>query len=290
MTESARTNQSSTDALHKERKAVPVFVPLPLKLLQVLRLAHALMESSYRVRVLESERGKLEHLRRYFELDYELGAEEGSRPLNDVHVSHEKPWTQIGDLGRALIFPHGMFDYCRHLWGERPIRFAFIGHVTPARQRVLEAWFRQVNPDFRIGNSSLKKLWERITGGSKASASNGPSAELVCRSSDAGRQFPGKAWDDDYFRTLARAQFVICPNGDFVWTYRFFEAILCGAIPVVEERCSLYEGFFFYTMNERTSDFKWSEQVAGDNLKLAQERLTVPLDELDREIAAMLKR
>jgi hypothetical protein len=37
-----------------------------------------------------------------------------------------------------------------------------------------------------------------------------------------------KAWHDDYSTEMSRAEFVIRPNGKFVWTYRFFEAILCG--------------------------------------------------------------
>ena len=37
-----------------------------------------------------------------------------------------------------------------------------------------------------------------------------------------------------YWDMMQRAKYVLCPDGDFVWTYRFFEAVACGAIPIIE--------------------------------------------------------
>lgn len=64
------------------------------------------------------------------------------------------------------------------------------------------------------------------------------------------RIFPVKAWDQEYFNQLLESKFVFCPDGDFVWTYRFFESIICGAIPVVENHCVPYNGFKYLTLEQ----------------------------------------
>lgn len=37
--------------------------------------------------------------------------------------------------------------------------------------------------------------------------------------------FQKKSWDTEYYDILSQSKFVICPSGDFIWSYRFFEAI-----------------------------------------------------------------
>jgi hypothetical protein len=38
-----------------------------------------------------------------------------------------------------------------------------------------------------------------------------------------------------FFRVLRRSRFALCPAGDAPWSNRFFEAAMCGAIPIVED-------------------------------------------------------
>ena len=104
-------------------------------------------------------------------------------------------------------------------------------------------------------------------------------------SSRRGRSYPGKAWDDDYFRLLGRSRFVLCPPGDFVWTYRFFEAVLCGAIPVVEQPSDQYDGFAYHAMTEAPTSLDYDPEVARANHRLAVQRLTVPPSELREAVS-----
>ena len=41
-----------------------------------------------------------------------------------------------------------------------------------------------------------------------------------------------------YYDPLQSTRFALAPDGDFPWTYRFLEAIMCGAIPVVGPRAN----------------------------------------------------
>lgn len=106
--------------------------------------------------------------------------------------------------------------------------------------------------------------------------------------SGKGRVLPGKAWDENYFKMLTQSRFVLCPVGDCVWTYRFFESAMCGAIPIVEASCASYQGFRYFTMEDDISTLKWSAEIAEYNFNLCRERLTVPRELLNAEIGRII--
>jgi hypothetical protein len=53
---------------------------------------------------------------------------------------------------------------------------------------------------------------------------------------------------EEYYAKLCDARFGIAPTGDCPWSYRFFESIMCWAIPVLsdDEKDIFSEPFFFY--------------------------------------------
>jgi hypothetical protein len=266
---------------------------VPYRLLQGVRLVHALMESDYRVHIPAEHADKFSRLQEVFGVDFTLGVA-GVSELPGVIVSHREPLTAIGSLQRALIFPRAVVRHCRGLWpDERTVRFSFAGLVTEKRRAVLDAWVRRTLPRSRvkIGN---RTVFDRVASrvrralGAAADPVGSPAGELVLWSSNRGRQFPGKSWDEEYYALLARSQFVLCPSGDHVWSYRFFESALCGAIPIVEQPCPAYEGFTYRTMDESLADVRWNLQDAQHNFALCEARLTVPVDELNAEIASLL--
>ena len=81
---------------------------------------------------------------------------------------------------------------------------------------------------------------------------------------------------------------MLCPDGDFTWSYRFVEAIFCGAIPVVERDCELFEGFHSRRFEEPAGDLVWEQTVAEENYQRAVARFTIPLEELDAELARLV--
>ena len=66
-----------------------------------------------------------------------------------------------------------------------------------------------------------------------------------------GRDIKTKVKDEEYFNLMSKAKFVLCPNGDFIWTYRFFEAILFQAIPIIEDYSELYKDYKFYKYGDK---------------------------------------
>jgi hypothetical protein len=183
------------------------------------------------------------------------------------------------------------------MWSEqRDISFLFSGLVTPARQDFLNAWLRSQRSAYRLPSppwSMMNRLRRKILGtkfSTQYTDNISIRGELFhIASNNRGRDFPLKAWDDEYFRTMARAKFVLCPHGDYAWTYRFFEATMCGAIPLVEERCALYESFRFRDINTPTRDLTWSRDDAEHNFSVCLDLLTLPTPLLEREVQQLLR-
>lgn len=43
-------------------------------------------------------------------------------------------------------------------------------------------------------------------------------------------------FDQRYYELMCQSQFALCPAGDRLWSMRFYEALMCNAIPILENR------------------------------------------------------
>jgi hypothetical protein len=279
-------------APHDESDAAraAIALDLPWQFIQALRLAHAIMESEFEVHVPETEANKFAYLRRFFDVEYHLGtAGVASLPqLSLVHRARD-PVTAVGAVRRPLIFPHTIVRYCRERWAPyRNHRFSFAGNLPPARRAALERWSANAGGRaLRFRRSPWQRGLARLIPGYQEHYRQRRTG-LTVWPTRRGREWPVKAWDDRYFDVLCRSEFVICPNGDYIWTYRFFEATLCGAIPVVEESCGSYAGFEYHHMSDDPRALRWSPEVAERNYARCVALLTVPPEELNRELRRLL--
>lgn len=143
-----------------------------------------------------------------------------------VQIIHsENVKTIVGSEEYLLLFPKFLLDY----ESEKDIEILFVGYMTERRFNFLSLF---------------------------------DNAKII--QSNNGRDDQKKVKDEDYFIQMSRAKFVLCPNGDFVWTYRFFESIIFKAIPIVEQKSPVFEGFEFYT---KESDLVYDEDIVNRNFE-----------------------
>jgi hypothetical protein len=133
--------------------------------------------------------------------------------------------TYIGDRKYTLVFPKFLLNYDN----DKTIKFIFIGLLNNKRSKFLHKF---------------------------------PNALII--DSDRGRRKEVKRRDESYFNLMSKSKFVLCPNGDFVWTYRFFEAIIFKAIPIIQNFHSLYNDYKFYTLN---NNFIYDIEMVKFNLE-----------------------
>ena len=266
---------------------------MTFSLIQEIRLIHALAESDFLINVPEKEAYKFLRLNEKFGL--QLGcSNEGYHSKNLLKVSHPEPLTSIGSLSRPLIFPHVLTEYCHSLWStKRKYRYSFVGLITPKRKCLMNNWIkenitpRDVNVSYQ-GSLRFKirqKLYSLVGLDDTQKIQAG---DLLLWFSMKGRRFPIKAWDEEYFNILGNSQYVLCPSGDCDWSYRFFEAILCGAMPIVEKNCPCYEGFRFISFEDKVKTLSWSKEDADYNYRLCCERITLPKIALNNELNRLM--
>lgn len=149
-----------------------------------------------------------------------------------VRIVHaEDVKTFIDDKEYKLIFPKFIMNYDK----EKTIDMIFVGLLTQKRKAFLD--------NFK---------------------------DAVIINSTNGRKQDTKTKDDEYFKLLSKSKFALCPNGDFVWTYRFFEAVLCECIPIVEEDCKLYDGYKYYKVGD---DYSYNKNWIEHNLNKIKEMM-----------------
>lgn len=257
-----------------------------ISLIQELRAIHALSEAGIKINIDKLDEHKFKPLHNYFNMAYNIGFKDGLDSCKILFIDHSKPSTSIfSAVTKPLIFPSVLPAYLKEKWPDRrKYKFGFSGFLTPKRENVIESWLLNTfHQSYNLKDEHLKlkikrKLFFTLNIQKPVVKKFG---KLFIYSSHKGRVFPEKSWDPYYYHFLLKAKFILCPSGVHVWTYRFFEAILCGAIPIVETKSSIYQGFKYYTMDENLDNIEWSKQIAEYNYKLCVQRITLSGEELE---------
>lgn len=246
---------------------------LGLNTLQEIRIIHALMESDFKIYLSESQLWKFNKIIKDFNLEVESNYSNCS--LLPITFSHKEPFVKIGNIIKPLLFSKGMFNFCKNLWNnDKEYYIGFLGLLTEKRIIALK----------NICNKFSIQLNDKIS----SNYIETDYGKIFISQSNKGRKFPEKSWDEDYLKLLSKCKFVFCPDGDFAWTYRFFESIMCGAIPIVESNIPLYDKFIFYNINQSIEEYKWSEEIILYNFKQCKDLLTIDKDILNKEISKIL--
>lgn len=140
-------------------------------------------------------------------------------------VHAETPKTIVNGKDYGLLFPKRIFQS-----KPKDIEMLFVGKHTPQREAFMSKF---------------------------------PEATIIY--TDRGRDDSIKGRDQEYWDLMSRAKYVLCPDGDFVWTYRFFEAVACGAIPVTNSRHWMYHTFWHVNNLADYAHMNWSDNIVSIN-------------------------
>jgi len=259
------------------------YLDFDINKIQEIRLLQALSETEHIVIVPKEQDFKFAPLKVKFGMVYTVSNTFNpiALPLSKlIKIDHELPKTTLANITCPLIFPKEIVSYLFENWSlNRVYKFSFSGLITPLRHNVIQQWLTEglkSNKKLNYNSKSIKnKVLNRIRSVFNTQVSFYKYDDLYILNSFKGRIFPDKSWDESYYTFLLKSKFILCPSGDFVWSYRFFEAILCGAIPVVEEYCAVYEGFRVRYLKEDATLFDYSEEDAVYNYNLCVSRITI---------------
>lgn len=267
-------------------------VDIDIELIQVIRIIQALSELDIRISIPVNEKYKFFPLLKKFNFNFSQFDHDGIMLSHILDMNHEEPYVKIGNIVRPLLFPHEITKYCYNIWKkQRRYKYIFIGLLTHKRKQVISEWIEknQINCK-QLNNLPYSNLIGLLINKFQQFFNTFSCREyfknnLFLVSSVKGRSFPDKSWDEEYYKYLSSSKFVLCPNGDFVWSYRFFEAILCGAIPIIEEFAHPYSGFIYKTINDDVNNFFWNREDALYNYNLCVEKITIDKDHFLNDFA-----
>lgn len=210
-----------------------------VNLIQQIRLLHSISDYGYEILMDKSNFDKLLPLYKKFNLNFSIGRNEEYINLSDViSINHSKPETSFNGQVKRLIFAPSLIDFCKNLWlDERSDKIFFNGLITPSRKKSMDIVKNMYGNDIEFNDSKN------------------------------GRTFPLKSFDEEYFIRMSKYKFIFCPNGDFVWSYRFIETVMCGGIPIVETKCDLFDGFRYYTLNESNEKLIYDINIVNHNIQ-----------------------
>lgn len=164
--------------------------------------------------------------------------------------SHREAGTAEIDIPRHRSHP--AFIYTQRLLSTESIRLDTTNHeiltlVAPyilikkteqARQWLLK--FAQEN----FTSRSYFKVTDKKATQNKPNSSNSANHQLLgdfdftfSQSGFVPKESPIATrgyFDEDFFRIMCESEFTLCPAGDAPWSMRFYEAILCKSIPILE--------------------------------------------------------
>lgn len=80
-------------------------------------------------------------------------------------------------------------------------------------------------------------------------------------------------FDEGYYETMSKSMFCLCPAGDLPYSIRFYEAIMCKAIPIVNEKWETWRSeeeskldYKYYLTSD--AQFRYNEEWVQHNYEL----------------------
>ena len=184
---------------------------------------------------------KMSKLSNIFNLKFNKKTNKSIAFSSVVNIQHNKPLVTINTISKPLLFSKIFCSYLKTQWKEPELEISFIGLITEKRRKALT----------RINNIHIFE-------------------------SERGRHFPSKAFDEYYYSILLKSRYTLCLDGDFIWTYRFFEACLLGSIPIIENTCNLYNDFITFTIDDyNNGNIHYDTMMITHNYNMAVKTLTI---------------
>jgi len=154
--------------------------------------------------------------------------------MNKITIDHKNGCNNINNKIIPVTFPLYILNYLNNLDKQKKIYdYNFIGTISKKRE-----WVNK----YKKSNSVIKK-------------------------NNYGRNKDTKYnIDEDYYNILCKSKFTLAPTGDCPWSYRFFEAIMCLSIPILENNSNdIYAKDYFHYYDNEEHIYNIEKAIANYN-------------------------
>lgn len=152
----------------------------------------------------------------------------------NIKIDHIPGDCYINDMKYSLIFPKYLLNTIEKIDKNKGNNYYFKGVINEKRQ-----WIKKYN--------YIEKSY--------------------IQNSLSGRNTNTKyTIDIDYYTDMCKSKFTLCPTNDCPWSYRFFEAIMCLSIPILDKNTDdkFYKNYYYF-YDEDNKDHIYDLKKAKEN-------------------------
>ena len=167
------------------------------------------------------------------------------------------------DYCEYAIYPRYIIEYVKSLNVSKDIDFCFLGAFSFRRGQQIgynnRRWILDFCRDkftedsYFVNTTKHKGLSESWTVLGSYDHTFDPKVDFKAPKYMENKNY----FDKSYYQVMKRSKFCLCPAGDLMWSMRFYEALLCKCIPIVDRFEESYRNeeeakipYKFYYANE----------------------------------------
>jgi hypothetical protein len=180
-------------------------------------------------------------------------------PLRKYRTDHGKPKNYNNGKEYNFVFPKSFLNEIEKIDKTKTLDYVFLGTIRGKHREFLKSWDK---PNSLILTADQNKF--------------------IHPRNDPLKYYGENFFNKKYFEQLSSSKFTLCPAGCsafddkykskniFLWSYRFWEAVLCMSIPITNEPDPFWhKDYKFYKLED---DHKYNEDWAIHNFNILKEK------------------
>lgn len=179
--------------------------------------------------------------------------------LMHIEISHSEPRTRIVDgFSAPLIFPKLICNQFKTPVVDKIDKIYFRGKWTLSRavDMLKLAWsLKQYKAVLSLVLNALILRHSYTI----------ETTKLLIIFTKRGRISAFKYIDEDYFTEMSKYKYVYCSPGDYIWTYRFYETLQVGSIPIALASSIYYQPFSYIKELSELATSRDDQSIAVQN-------------------------
>ena len=157
--------------------------------------------------------------------------------MEEALIEHNLDTNGVSDCPPIALFSNKYYNEINELNHDKIHDFCFIGSIKSnhqARQWVIDFAKKKFTDNSIFINTDNDPNWVSLGSFDYSNKKLGFSPKNVSDNQSKSVQYRIIKENIEYFETMCKSKFVLCPAGDAPWSFRFYEVLMCKSIPIVE--------------------------------------------------------
>ena len=211
----------------------------------------------------------------------ELGPSQGYMALKyhmeEALMENNLPSNNVSSNPKIALFSKKYYNQINELNHDKIYDYCFIGSINSnkkKRQWVINFAKKYFTNKSIFVNTDNKDKWKKLGPYDYTNIIKGHNPKKCLNNQSKNAQFRIVKENKEYFGKMCQSKFTLCPQGDSTWSFRFYEALMCKSIPIVESWHHTYrtkeeaEINYKYVLYQNIENKIKYEDILNENTKI----------------------